>query len=371
MLTDVFISYSRNDRALAQTLADELTAKGLAVWWDSELLSGEDFRAAILARLVEAKAVIVIWSRQAVSSRWVCEEAEEAAQALKLIAVGAPGFDVRELPLGLRSFQVVPIANRAGIFAAVTAALEGRLNAHNPLQRKTLLELWFERAKRNWGVILAAAAAVLALFIATTPFWLANAPQGSNVFSSWSADEQALIALAVRLDQEVQAATLHRAPPLVLADFKTPLATIEELRKRDPNNGNVPYYSAVIQRWIEKPGAMSEEIHNGYYRYLELVQLLPASITRTGPEAKFCHVRPWGFCTQRTAWINHQMAWDFLRWADKADPATRRIQLGHALNHARASLCLRAEGFVQGKSTALMVAEIERELGTPPVPCQK
>ena len=370
-MTDVFISYSRPDRALAQSLADELTAKGLVVWWDSELLSGEDFRAAILAHLRLAKAVIVIWSRQAVSSRWVCEEAEEAAQALKLIAVGAPGFDARELPLGLRSFQVVPIAKRAGIFAAVTAALEGRLNAHSPLHRKTLLELWLERARRNWGVILAAAIAGLALFTAASPFLLGNSSPTPNVFSSWSADEEALIALSRRLDQEFQAATLHRMPPLALADFKAPLATIEELRKRDPNNGNVPYYSALVQRWIEKPDQLSEEIHNGYYRYLELVQLLPASITHTGPEANYCYVRPWGFCTQRTAWINHQMAWDYVRWAAKADPATRRIDLGHALDHARESLCLRPEGFVQGKSTALMIAEIEQELGAPHKPCKK
>jgi hypothetical protein len=169
----------------------------------------------------------------------------------------------------------------------------------------------------------------------------------------------------------MQAATAHGKPPMALADFKIPLATIEEIRKRDPNNGHVPYYSSLIQRWLENPDALNEEIHNGYYRYLELVGLLPASITHTGPEANFCYVRPWGFCTQRTAWINHQMAWDYLRWAVKADPAARRVDLAHALDHARECLCLRPEGFVQGKPTALIVADVERELGVPHKACEK
>jgi hypothetical protein len=370
-MTDVFISYSRPDLALAKSLAADLSAKGVVVWWDSELLSGEDFRAAILTRLREAKAVIVIWSHQSIDSRWVCEEAEEAAQSNKLIAVGAPKFDPRDVPLGLRSFQVVPIDNREGIFAAVTAAREGRLNAHRPLQRKTLLELWLERAHRNWVALAAGTAASIALALAVSPMLLGKTGGATDLFSSATAEEEKGIALGLRLDREFQAAVQHRRRPLTLADFKAPLATIEELSKLEKNNGHVPYFSALIQRYLETPEELSEQVHDGYYRYLELVDLLPSSITRTGPAANFCYTRPLGFCTQRTAWIHHQMALDHLAWAAKADDAARRVNLGHALNHARAALCLRPEGFLQIKSTALIVAEVERELAVPHQACPK
>ena len=371
-MSDVFISYSRPDHALAKALAADLSAKGLAVWWDSELLSGEDFRAAILARLRQAKAVIVIWSHQSVGSRWVCEEAEEAAQANKLIAVGAPKFDPGEIPLGLRSFQVVSIDNREGIVTAVTAAREGRLNAHRPLQRKTLLELWLDRLRRNWGALAAGIAAALALGLAVSPLLLGRTDsRPADVFSSFSPAEQELVALGKRLDVEFHSVIDHRHPPLALADFKVPLATIDEIRKRDPNNGHPPYFTALIERYLQTPGQLTDHVHEGFFRYLELVDLLPASLTRTGPEGNFCYVRPWGFCTQRTAYIHHQMALDYVQWAAKADPASRRQSLQHALDHARATLCLRPDGFVQGKQTSLIVSEIEQQLGVPPQPCPK
>jgi hypothetical protein len=58
----------------------------------------------ILARVREAKALAAIWSDRSVGSRWVCEEAEEAANATKLISITAPDFDLANLPLGFRSF---------------------------------------------------------------------------------------------------------------------------------------------------------------------------------------------------------------------------------------------------------------------------
>ncbi len=371
-MTDVFISYARPDRDEAQALATGLTNTGLTVWWDSELLSGEDFRAAILAKLHEAKAVVVIWSRDAIKSRWVCEEAEEAAHLLKMIAVGAPGFNPIDVPLGLRSFQVVPIANRAGIIAAITAAREGRLNAHNPLVRKTLLELWVERARRNAGVLAAGAAAVLALFIASMPLWQpAESSRLSTALSSWSPAEQKLIDLAARLDQEVKTATEHRSPPLEPDALASADATIKEIRKLDSNNGNAHYYSSLVDRWRKPADQLDEQAHEGYFLYLERVKDLPAAIAQTGPEQKYCYSRPWGYCTQRTAWIEHQLAYDYFRWAAKATGDARRLHLQRVLKYGRASLCLRPEGFAQGEDTAIMVAASERELGEPHEPCPK
>jgi TIR domain len=61
-MANVFISYSQKDRATAQQLAAKLTAKGLSVLWDSQIVGGEKFRAAIEEQLKAAKVVVVLWS---------------------------------------------------------------------------------------------------------------------------------------------------------------------------------------------------------------------------------------------------------------------------------------------------------------------
>lgn len=77
-MPDVFISYSREDRAAAQRFADAFEAQGLSVWWDATLRSGEAFDQVIEATLMQAKAVVVLWSPHSVDSRWVRAEATQA-----------------------------------------------------------------------------------------------------------------------------------------------------------------------------------------------------------------------------------------------------------------------------------------------------
>ena len=42
-MSDVFISYSRDDKDHARALADVLSAQGWSVWWDQEILGGARF----------------------------------------------------------------------------------------------------------------------------------------------------------------------------------------------------------------------------------------------------------------------------------------------------------------------------------------
>lgn len=79
-MPDVFISYSRDDRAIAQQYAEGLKREGLDVWWDAALRSGETFDTVIERALAEARAVVVLWSPRSVESRWVRAEATQADQ---------------------------------------------------------------------------------------------------------------------------------------------------------------------------------------------------------------------------------------------------------------------------------------------------
>jgi hypothetical protein len=46
-MADVFISYCRPDRPVAEAIARELQQLGVDVWWDHDLLGGDDCRRRI------------------------------------------------------------------------------------------------------------------------------------------------------------------------------------------------------------------------------------------------------------------------------------------------------------------------------------
>ena len=48
-MTEIFLSYNREDRARAHLFAQGFEAQGLTVWWDTALRSGEDALPADLA----------------------------------------------------------------------------------------------------------------------------------------------------------------------------------------------------------------------------------------------------------------------------------------------------------------------------------
>ena len=84
---DIFISYNREDAAIARIYADSLTGAGLIVWWDATLRSGEDYDAVTEQSLRTAKAVVVLWSPRSVNSRWVRAEATIADRGHTMMPV--------------------------------------------------------------------------------------------------------------------------------------------------------------------------------------------------------------------------------------------------------------------------------------------
>jgi len=83
--TDIFLSYSREDRAAARHIAESFGREGFSVWWDAALRSGQTFDEVIEKELRAAKAVVVLWSPRSVASRWVRAEATLADRRNKLV----------------------------------------------------------------------------------------------------------------------------------------------------------------------------------------------------------------------------------------------------------------------------------------------
>src|ERR1043166_62465 len=98
-MSDIFLSYAREDRARAEWIATELAHRGWSVWWDQKLRVGKSFSRVIEQELDLAKCVIVLWSRVSIDSPWVLNEAAEGAARQILIPVRIE--DVR-IPLQFR-----------------------------------------------------------------------------------------------------------------------------------------------------------------------------------------------------------------------------------------------------------------------------
>ncbi len=84
-MSQIFLSYNREDQDRAQLFAEGFSRAGLSVWWDTALRSGEAYDEVTEAALRGAKAVVVLWSPRSVQSRWVRAEATLADRNKTLV----------------------------------------------------------------------------------------------------------------------------------------------------------------------------------------------------------------------------------------------------------------------------------------------
>ena len=84
-MTDIFLSYNREDQARARMFAEAFAAQDFSVWWDADLKSGEAYDEVTETALRTAKAVVVLWSKKSAVSRWVRAEATLADRNKTLV----------------------------------------------------------------------------------------------------------------------------------------------------------------------------------------------------------------------------------------------------------------------------------------------
>jgi CheY-like chemotaxis protein len=127
--TDLFISYSRKDLPTIKSLTAILQRSGWSVWFDQDLKAGASFDKAIEQALQNARAVIVAWSHNSVSSDWVRAEAAYAQESAKLFPVR---LDDAPLPLRFIHVHTLNLANWDGsaehqVFQTLVAHLAEQL----------------------------------------------------------------------------------------------------------------------------------------------------------------------------------------------------------------------------------------------------
>jgi adenylate cyclase len=110
-MTDIFISYARSTAREAATVADALRRMGYVVWRDDELPPHRAYTDVIEERLTAARAVVVLWSKEAVQSDWVRAEADLARRQEKLVQVV---LDATTPPLPFNQIQCADLAGWEG-----------------------------------------------------------------------------------------------------------------------------------------------------------------------------------------------------------------------------------------------------------------
>ncbi len=79
-MSDIFLSYAREDIERVRPLVELLEAHGWEVWWDRDIPKGTDFADIIDAAIDDSRTMVVVWSAASVSSRWVRGEAREGSE---------------------------------------------------------------------------------------------------------------------------------------------------------------------------------------------------------------------------------------------------------------------------------------------------
>ena len=107
-MSDVFISYKREDEVRVARLARALEQAGLAVWWDRGLPGAESWRENIANALHAAKCVVVVWSHGSVGveGAFVRDEAGRAMARGILVPVM---IDKVAPPLGFGELQAIDL----------------------------------------------------------------------------------------------------------------------------------------------------------------------------------------------------------------------------------------------------------------------
>ncbi len=110
-MADVFISYSKKDRALAERIDAALQDAGYSTWWDDNLIPAEQWSQKIVEEISSATVVLAIWTFSSIASSFVQDEAEIGRKANKLVPVR---FDDVEPPLGQRTIQCADLSSWDG-----------------------------------------------------------------------------------------------------------------------------------------------------------------------------------------------------------------------------------------------------------------
>ncbi len=141
-MTDVFFSYSSEDRERVLPIRDALVAEGFDVFWDQEVPPGREWDEWIRQHLNAARCAMVFWSGHSVNSDEIVHEAMLAKSSGKVIPILLEPLEFGQVPMGHSTAQAIVIPQEGltpEVFQRLCAIVETR--AIRPWMRRKLAEL--------------------------------------------------------------------------------------------------------------------------------------------------------------------------------------------------------------------------------------
>jgi hypothetical protein len=138
-MSDIFISYKKEDAGRVVRIVEALRSEGFSVWWDHGIAPGANWDQTIQNQLNVAKVVVAVWSEASVNAPWVKEESNVGKNRGILVPVM---IDKVDPPLGFSLIQAADLIGWAGdkkdprwthVMGAIKAVLSGEAQ---PMQDK-------------------------------------------------------------------------------------------------------------------------------------------------------------------------------------------------------------------------------------------
>ena len=76
-MSDIFLSYASEDQARVKPLVEALTQQGWSVSWDRTIPVGRTWQEVLVEKLEAAGSLMVLWSENSITRKWVIEEVDE------------------------------------------------------------------------------------------------------------------------------------------------------------------------------------------------------------------------------------------------------------------------------------------------------
>jgi TIR domain-containing protein len=229
-VSDVFLSYSRTDRPVAQAIAFELQKLDVNVWWDDhDLLGGDDYRSRIAEVLGRARVAMVLWSRRSIDSQWVVGEASAAREKKILIPLNLDGVEV---PLDFRPLHAIDMVGWVPgdqlpsiLLKAIAERLGSELSYSAPAAPIGTIGRFARKATQSWyldfeSMLFYLIGQGFACFLCTLPFaFIMHSPEA---FGAAATPLPEWMPYAFSLLIGALVAPLHMRP--VLETLKLPVA---------------------------------------------------------------------------------------------------------------------------------------------------
>jgi hypothetical protein len=212
-MTDVFLSYKREDQLRATQLVAALEKHGLSVWWDRTLTGGEQWRRSIETAIDTARCMVVLWSPASTGLEGAFVRDEAARGAARGILVPVLLGKTRP-PLGFGELQAIDLSHWRGsardpflvdLVAVIRAKLEGRpVPASKGPMKRLLRRLTISSAVSALGLV--------GFAFATNTLGLQDRTCSLPLGQSWLSDACGAIGLGGRPTKDERIAWERRLP---------------------------------------------------------------------------------------------------------------------------------------------------------------